>query len=83
MPKTNPIEESIPKLYRRNALNLSMFAFIRGVRAALPTVSVPLAIDMFMEHYGLNDDNFNRGSARNTYNFMQKELLTFKRTDNG
>ena len=81
MPKTSEIEKLIPKIYRQNALNLSLFAYIRGVRTALHTVTVVQAIDMFMEDYGLDDDNFNRGSALTTYNRMQKDLITLKRSE--
>lgn len=81
MPKRTAIENQIPALYKRNALNLSLFGYIRGARAALHTISVPEAIGMFMEEYGLDDDDINRLSALNTYNRMQKELLNLKRTD--
>lgn len=81
MPKLSEIQKQIPALYRQNALNLSLFAYIRGVRSALHTVTVIKAIDMFMEDYGLDDDNFNRSSALTTYNRMQKELITLKRSE--
>lgn len=81
MPKTSKIEELIPKIYRQNALNLSLFAYVRGVRSALHTVTVVQAIDMFMDDFGLDDDNFNRGSGLTTYNRMQKELIILKRTE--
>lgn len=81
MPKLSEIEKQIPALYRRNALNLSLFAYVRGVRSALHTITVVQAIDMFMGDYGLNDDNFNRGSALTTYNRMQKELINLKRSE--
>lgn len=81
MPSLNEIQKQIPALYRQNALNLSLFAYIRGVRAALHTVTVVQAIDMFMNDYGLEEDDFNRKSALTTYNRMQKYLITLKRTE--
>lgn len=81
MPKLSETQKQIPALYRQNALNLSLFAYIRGVRSALHTVSVAQAIDMFMKDYGLDDDTFNRNSALTTYDRMQKDLITLKRSE--
>ena len=78
MPKTDEIEKFIPALWRCSPLNLCLFSYIRGVRGALHTITITQAIDMFMEEYGLDDDNFNRGSALTTYNRMQKFLINLK-----
>ena len=83
MPKPSEIEKQIPKLYRQNAINLSLFAYVRGVRAALHTVTVPQAILMFMDDYGIEPDELNTKSCLTTYNRMQKDLLNLKRSDNG
>jgi len=81
MPKIQQIESTIHKIYRRNALNLSLFAYVLGVRSALHTITIPQAVDMFMQEFGLDDDTFNRASAITTFNRMQKELLITKKSE--
>lgn len=73
------IEKTIPALYKRNTLNTAMFAFVRGARCTLHTLTVKDAILMFMTDYGLEeDDDYNSSSAEATYYRMQQELLETK-----
>lgn len=84
MPKLNEIEKQIPELYRANALSLSLFAYVRGARSALHTITVSQAVDMFMAEYGLTDDTYNKESAVTTYNRMQNKFINLlKHSDNG
>lgn len=78
MPKRTQIENLIPALYKRSVLNIALFAYIRGVRSTLPTLTLAQAVDMFMEDWGLDEDEFNRNSALTTYDRMQKELINTK-----
>lgn len=78
MPRVTELEKEIPKLYRRSALNMLMFAFVRGARAALHTLTIKDAILMFMEDFELDDDEFNYQTALTTYAQMQKELIKTK-----
>lgn len=82
MPVQTAAEKQIPALYKRTALNLSMFAFVRGVRFTLHTISIADAIGMFMDSYGLDEDDLNRKSAQSTFMRMQNELLNLNRSDN-
>ena len=75
MPKITGIEARIPAIYRRSALNHMMFGYVTGVRATLHTIPMRDALLMFMESFGLDDDDFNIASALTTYNRMQKEFL--------
>lgn len=74
MPSRNGIRAQIPALYQRSALNLSLYAFVRGVRAALPTVSVKDAVFLFMEEYGLTEELFNSDSAIVAFHEMNREI---------
>ena len=71
---------NIPALYKRNALNLSMFAFVKGARATLHTITVDDALSLFMDSYGLDEDSFNSASARATYYRMAAELKALNQT---
>ena len=75
MPRTQEIENIIPELYRSSILNASMFAFVKGAREALHTLTIEQSVDMFMEVYGLNDDTYNRESAVTTFGRMNKKLI--------
>lgn len=82
MPKDINLVGDIPKLYKRNAISLLLFGYIKGVRATLHTITISKAIDMFIEDFGLSDDKVNRESLKTTYNRMQIDLKNLKRSDN-
>ena len=75
MPKSSNIENTIPKLYRRSALNQMMFAYVCGCRSALHTLSITACISLFMHEFGLTEEDYNSDSARVEYNKMRKELI--------
>ena len=73
--KGHEVENKIPKLYKRTAINLLMYGYVTGVRATLHTIHVGDAIIMFMETFGLSHEEYNIDSAKVIYNRMQKEFL--------
>tara|TARA_R110000787_G_scaffold97665_4_gene201312 strand:+ start:11330 stop:11563 length:234 start_codon:yes stop_codon:yes gene_type:complete len=76
MPSRSGVENSVPKIYQRTALSLMLFGYVTGVRATLHTVTLDQAVNMFIESYGLDEDDYNTESAKNNFNRMQKEFLT-------
>jgi hypothetical protein len=68
-------ENNIQKLYRRSAENLLMFAFVRGARATLHTVTIDKALEMFREDMGISIDDFSISSNRTIFNRMNLELF--------
>lgn len=74
MSRQTEIEKIIPAIYKRSTLNLLFHGYIKGVKSTLHTMTTNAAIDMFMDDFGLNDDEFNRDSAIVIYDRMQKEL---------
>lgn len=74
MPKEQPAETAIATIYKKNALSLMMFGFVRGTITTIHTVSVKDAIDSFMEDFRLTDDDVNRGSLEVIYLRMKKDL---------
>lgn len=67
------------KFLSKEAHKHILFGYVNAVRHNLPTVSVDKAILNFMKYHNLNDDNFNRDSARVTYNNMVKEYINFQK----
>lgn len=66
---------SIPKFYKRQALDLLMYAFVGGVRRALPTVSIADSIALFQQEFNLKPDDYPLDTARRTYNRMNHEYF--------
>ena len=64
---------SVPKLYRKTALDMIMFGFINGMKKALPSMTVKDCILMFQKENDLSEDEFPLHSARVTYQRMQNE----------
>ncbi len=81
MPKETTIEAAIPRLYKRPALNLLMFGYVRGAREVLHTVTVKQAISDFMDLFDLDHDQYNIDSALVTFHRMQRELFDILKND--
>lgn len=78
MSKEKKALSEIHRLYKVTGLDQVMFGFVRGCRATLHTVTIEAAIDMFMDAFGLNDEEYDRAGAKITYNRLQKELKKSK-----
>lgn len=72
MPETE-VEKTIPRIYKRSALNKLMYGYVKGMRRALSTISVEYAIEEFMKDFGLTHDTYNKLSALSAFNRMQQE----------
>lgn len=64
---------SVPKLYKRKAIDLLMFGFVEGMKAALPSLTIQECIIMFQKKINVCDNQYPVESARTVYNRMQKE----------
>jgi len=64
---------SIPKLYKRKAIDLLMFGFVEGMKAALPSLTIQECLIQFQRRTRLSDNQYPLESARTVYNRMQKE----------
>lgn len=64
---------SVPKLYRRKAVDLFMFGFVEGMKSALPSLTIQECLIQFQRRTRLSDNQYPLESARTVYNRMQKE----------
>ena len=80
MPKETGLEGLIPKIYKRNALALMLYGYVKGVRAALHTVTIEQAVTMFKEDFCIDDDDLNDDTATSIYTRMQREEMILKRS---
>jgi hypothetical protein len=63
----------LPKIYKRQAVDLLMFGFVNGVLSALPMVTIKDAIFLFMQKHKITEDHYDYGSARSRYYRMLNE----------
>jgi len=79
MPKVKEIEQLIPKIYRRNYFDNSMFFYIMGQRDIVPALSIEKCLYNYFRAMGIED--FNIESALSRYTRMQKEFYEAAKTD--
>lgn len=65
---------NIPKLYKRQSLDLLMFGFVMGMQTALPSLSLRDCIVMFKKCHNLSEDDLPYSGARVSYYRMLKEF---------
>ena len=73
MQGNNRIMVDIPKLYKRTALDLIMYGYVRGLRKALPSMTIEKCLILFQKENCLSEDQYPIRSARVVYQRMQKE----------
>jgi hypothetical protein len=66
-------QDYIPKLYKRQAIDLLVFAYTKGVRKALPSVSVRESIMLFMVEFNVDESEFPLERLRKEYYRLQEE----------
>ncbi len=62
------------KFMHRNVMDLSMFWYVRGIRDALPSVSVSKAIEQYIKNTGRK---IAPDSAETAFFRMQKEYFSY------
>jgi hypothetical protein len=76
------VKISIPKLYRRQALDMLMFGFVGGMKAALPSLTINECLQMFQKEHSFSEDEYPLRSAWQTYNRMMEEYHDTRRSNN-
>jgi hypothetical protein len=79
MPKTSTSKKLIPKFYRRNFEDISMFFFVIGQKSIMPAISNEKA--MYNYYRFIGEDQFNIESSISTYTRLQKEYNESTKTD--
>jgi hypothetical protein len=79
MPKTSTSRKLIPKFYRRNFEDISMFFFVIGQKSIMPAISNEKA--MYNYYRFIGEDQFNIESSISTYTRLQKEYNESTKTD--
>ena len=82
MPKDKKIYIDIPKFYRYDAIDKFMFAYINGVRRAVPSTSIHKAMELFMDDFLLTEDEYPMEQAKQTWYRMMESYKEYRKLDN-
>ena len=67
MSKVKPVERDIAAIYRQNALDLILLGSMLTTKHILPSSSHVEQIDVFMEVFGLEEDDLPLATARSSH----------------
>lgn len=78
MPKSKECTKLLPRIYKKNAENMMLFAWVNAQKKLVPTVTTEQAIWQYFKFFGI--DNWDIESAHITYQKIQKEYFEDGRT---
>jgi hypothetical protein len=83
MPKNKGLYVNLPKLLKRQAIDLIMLGYVMGYRhvSPIPVLQIRKGIKLFMDDMGLSEDDYPLDSAIVTYYRMLKEYHKFTFND--
>ena len=83
MPKDKGLYVHLPRLLKRQAVDLLMLGYVMGYRhvSPIPVLQIRKGIQKFMEDMGLGEDDYPLDSAIVTYYRMLGEYNKFKYND--
>lgn len=73
MPREKELTKCIPKIYKCNAENILLFAWVNAQKQIVPAITVEQAIWNYFRYFGI--DNWDMETARIIYARLQKEYL--------
>jgi len=72
MPKSKDCTKLIPRIYKRNAENLMLFAWVNALKKTVPTITIEQAIWSYFNFCDIDDWDIE--CARTTFSQLQKEF---------
>ena len=74
MPVEKHFTKLIPRIYKWNAENMLLFAFIKAQQQIFPTMTIDQGIKNYMRFFDLSFDDWDLDSIRATYTRLQNEF---------
>lgn len=65
--KCRNYEVNIPRFYRQNSIDLILFGWVKGMQTSLPAMETNKAIQLFLDHFKISEDDYCFESAHNSY----------------
>lgn len=81
MPKRKKYYIDFPKLLLYEAFDHLMFSYILGMQRGMPSATLKKCMELFMEDYNLNEDNYPMEQALQTWYRMFKSYVIFRKLD--
>ena len=69
--RTKECTKLIPNIYKRNAENMMLFAWVNAQKSIVPTITILQSIRSYINYFDL--DEWDMESAMATYTRLQKE----------
>lgn len=73
--KNKYLEDRIPALYRKTALDIMIYTFIDAQRFTIPGISVENSAISFLKHYEVDEEDLTINKITTTFFRIQKELI--------
>lgn len=86
MPKDKELTHLIPRMYKWNFENLSLFIWVRAQMSLIGTLTLDQAINNYIRYFDITPDDWDKPSIKSTYTRLQKEFFDKyedTKTDNG
>jgi len=80
MSKPKKYYMDVPKMLLYETLDNHLFAYIMGMQRGMPSATLQRTIELFMEDYNLNEDNYPLDQAKQTYYRMLESYRKFRKT---
>jgi hypothetical protein len=80
MPKPKRIDLDLKKIFRHQKLDDFMFNYVIGIKRGLPAITLEQAINEFMNHYGLQEEEYPLQTSIQTYYTMLKQYYEYSQT---
>jgi len=74
MPKCKNYLVNVPKFYKFQALDHIQFGFVQGLRKALPGMKVTQALQIFLDAFQIEEDDYCFDTAKHTYYRMLSSI---------
>jgi hypothetical protein len=73
MPSEKEVTRCIPKIYKRNAENIMLFAWVKAQKQIVPTITLEQSIMNYFHFACISVDEWDMECTKATYFRLQKE----------
>jgi len=80
MPRDKKFYIDIPKMYRYDTIDKLMFGYIMGIQDGMPSLTLKRGMEMFMDKYNLDEDNYPMEQGLQTWYRMFESYREYRKT---
>lgn len=75
MPKESEIKKSISAFYKKSAIDLCMYAFVKGIMCVLPSVTIRDGINIFLKNFNIDESDYPIDAAVKNFNRINNDFI--------